>query len=308
MYQAGRLSEARLIAAQGVAAGAYPRNETLDWLSSRDQAVTRVRRWLRDQDEQRLPPLYTADELLSLWDMGVDATEETRLGLLRAQQLRSNLDTDLQLGSFQRTLLFSTDGGWEQAMAQAEIEVLPGGHSGATAVVEDYLLVDGAYKHSLACVAALELVSDDAPAEFTAQWPLPWSQGRPLLPGSFGWLWKFGTPVTLVRELTAPPSADEVTMRGKSGRPLLEDLLAEVLVLLATAPTPFFPARVTREEEILASLQTTSPGVLARSFNLGMAWSVTLWRLAPTDARSLQRYGQAVELALRYVELSGSTP
>src|SRR5690349_8872223 len=77
VYELGRLCEARILIAQGVALGVYPAQEALNLLKMTDRRLARVKESVADDDFKRLPTTQDADQLLQIWD-GKEYTAEAR--------------------------------------------------------------------------------------------------------------------------------------------------------------------------------------------------------------------------------------
>jgi hypothetical protein len=290
-YQLGRLYEARILAAQGVALRVFDADEALRFLIRTDDSL--VNRRLAAEHYNRLPDHPRAEQLLKIWE-GQAYEKEVYRQFSRTLALRNYIDNLPTFASFYSSILFDTDSEWQSAKE--------GRRSSGQ---RDSTLLDGAHRASCTCADALGILTG-SPGQLTAPWPGLVGDQIPVTFSGFGsWLAKFDRSYVETIEGTFSLARYKRPDNDPPSDFVLSRLFYDMLELWASTPERHLRSSEAQwfeqELDVRAALATPTTGTLAYSLDFGMPWASLLWRLSPMDERTLTRYDEAVDLTLEYL-------
>lgn len=274
----GRFVECRLLAVLGARAGYLPEAEVLRWLEYWDADVLGPEAEMRWPSDERLPVFMRSEELwrLSAGSKFMGKTDTTAQ-FVSTLLLRHELDTEHHLPEFAAMVLFDSDETWERAVAAARTDLAQFDPTRDALKPLTGVLVEGYF-------ASTQLCSE------------LWSR-----PVGARWLDYPSSPLreaaTQVRTWTesAAPARDMEELHDFAALLLNARVWSWAAVQGVPQQSLLVDPIITQElgtGDVPASLLTLLAGV-------SESWGSLLWRLAPTDPRSMRRRDEVAELAGR---------
>ncbi|MDP9226233.1 MAG: hypothetical protein M3P18_20830 [Actinomycetota bacterium] len=291
LFSLGRLAESRLLAVHGAATGSFPPDSVSEWLPASADLLAQRSAELEDEVNGQVSRLPSLDDPLRLWEaLAGQAQEGWQPDVVRSLMLRAQLDQSPGLALFQRSLLFLSDDQWNGMLGQA-VEELGAEDAFQRLSSTSWRFLDGAFD-------AINMCGD----------VLAWSVGEQMglfndiSSGTWGGV-GFDVRSEVRRGLmqASPPSlrawveqllVGEVPRQDakQAARTLIRSVLRAKLLSWADAGLASADPVVGRVSQ-WAFIEMPAAGDGPASLYLGpqSSWASLLWRLAPTDSRSVQR-------------------
>lgn len=324
LFTLGRVAETRLWAAKGMAVGLYPRGEVEAYLESSWEYADGEWAALGLQHEMDgagslVPPLHSTDMLLEEARGDAYSAQGVR-AFQDALSIRSGVNMFRKASHFVALCLFADAVEWEARVSEAQEFAYQlthwgeGPHFSGDAwgrYDSSSLFLDGAYEiallsSSVLAEAALGRGVDGSPWPFLADeefLQLVWDASRLV---SMVYRSDVPTPLTVRKAVAASGSRDPEAQ--EAFRRIFYMLQADRLLAWCTAPFSVAgldlpsTARMARERPPVASMSPMVDASMAVNAEPSLAWASLMWRVAPTDARSNERYGTVVPVVLEVLQ------
>jgi hypothetical protein len=298
LYQLGLICELRLLSVQGAAAGYFPRDDVARWLRSTDSDVQRTIDRARGQASlDRLPAFMKADDLLEM----VNAYTPSFAGSFQTTlMLRDYIDDRDTVDFFYMSLLFSSDEIWTNSISRCQASIESYDPDTGQLDIVSAGLVDGAYLAAVICSDVLANVTGKQMTSYSPWHNLDRTGVQPDIHVLYYLLENRERAVTVAREaINAIETAE--SRKETNPRQVVREIFIAKLLAWATGPQYrnvdySILSTLPMANELYALVPSAEESLLSSQLAPELPWACLLWRLAPTDERSLRRYNECIDL------------